>query len=189
MAASHKNRWQQTVTLRRGRAGLSQAMLVAFALASGAASSGEEVLRNWFNDPYFQVRDGVPTCPVPLGPFSTEAEMRYEGHHRAERGTRCWLAKQCSKPNSYLYDPEIATAVRLRFESTKVLRDANLWVTIQGRVVRIEGCVPSTYSDGTLERLLRTVPDVERVIVTVIRKHGAKPPYRTLAPGQRRAEA
>lgn len=144
------------------------------------AAAGDETLRNWFNDPFLQVRDGVRRCPTPLGPLITEARMRTEAHHRTESGTSCWLEKRCAKQNSYLYDPEIAAAVRDRFETTKVLPKASLWVTVQGRVVRIEGCVPSDYAEGTLEKLMAGVPDVAQVIVNVTSKPAGQPPYQTL---------
>jgi hypothetical protein len=147
-----------------------------------AAARGEEPLRNWFDDPYFQVRSGMASCPAPRGPYGTEAEMQRETHHRLERGTRCWLEKRCSRPSSYLYDADIAAAVRSRFESTALLRGASLWVTVQHRAVWVEGCVPRGYASGTVEKLLRGVPDVESLIVNVRRDPGAKPPYRTLAP-------
>jgi hypothetical protein len=150
-------------------------------LASSVVAAAAEPLRNWFDDPYFQVRDGVGRCPVPRGPYTTEAEMRRESHSRAERGTSCWLAKQCTKQNSYLYDPGIAAAVRGRFAATAGLRDSSLWVTVQRRIVWIEGCVPSTYRDGTLESLLRDTEDVERIIVNVTSSPRGKPPYRTLS--------
>jgi hypothetical protein len=150
-----------------------------------ASAHGDEPLRNWFNDPYFQVRAGIASCPAPRGPFGTEAEMRQETHHRSERGTRCWLEKRCSKPSSYLYDAEIAAAVRSRFESTGILRGASLWVTVQHRSVWVEGCVAPGYSSATLEKMLRGVPDVEALIVNVSRKPGARSPYRTLGPDRR----
>ena len=114
---------------------------LATAAPSASAPAGAEPLRNWFNDPYFQVRSGMRRCPTPKGPMSTEAEMRSESHSRTERGTSCWLAKKCSKQNSYLYDPDIAAAVRARFDASTALRDASLWVTVQRRIVCVEGCV------------------------------------------------
>ena len=167
---------------RRMCRSLRNALIVLALLPFGAF--GDETLRNWFNDPFFQVRDGVRRCPKPLGPLITEARMRTESHHRTESGTSCWLEKRCTKQNSYLYDPEIAAAVRDRFETTKVLPKASLWVTVQGRVVRIEGCVPADYAEGTLERLMAGVPDVVQIIVTVIRNTKAKPSYPIRKPGQ-----
>ena len=153
--------------------------LIVLALLPTAAP-GEETLRNWFNDPFFQVRDGMRRCPKPLGPLITEARMRTEAHHRTESGTSCWLEKRCAKQNSYLYDPEIAAAVRDRFATTKGVPKASLWVTVQGRVVRIEGCVRSDYAEGTLEKLMAGVPDLEQVIVNVTSKPTGQPPYQTL---------
>lgn len=144
------------------------------ALASAALSG--EPLRNWFNDPYFQVRSGIAGCPQPLGPFTTESDMKKQTHYRAERGTSCWLAKKCDKPNSYLYDKDIAAAVKARFDASPLMREASLWVTVQRRWVQVDGCVPAKYAAGTLEELLKNVQDVEHVIVNVGRP-GEKAPY------------
>ena len=73
--------------------------------------------RNWFDDPFFQVTTRVPGCPVPAGPFLTEAEERVQSHGRAERGTTCWLAGKCEQPNSYAYDKDIAQAVQQAFHT------------------------------------------------------------------------
>jgi hypothetical protein len=129
---------------------------VVFAALLGAAipALGEEVVRNWFNDPFFQVRDGIASCPMPLGPYVTEAQRLQETHYRSERGLRCYLEKKCSKPSSYMYDAEIAAAVRARFAASAALRDASLWVTAQRRFVWVEGCVGSRDGQRRIEKLL-----------------------------------
>ena len=147
-----------------------------------------DVVRNWFKDPYFQVRSAIGQCTVPLGPFTTEEQMLKETHYRSERGTRCWLEGKCSKPNSYMYDADIAAAVRSRFDASPKLSDASLWVTVQRRFVWIEGCVRSGRDQRDIDELVRGVPDVDRSIVFVSRGTTATPPYRTLAPGQRRED-
>lgn len=156
-------------------------------IGAAPAARGEEVLRNWFGDPYFQVRSGTANCPVPLGPYLTERQMVMESHPRAERGTRCWLEKKCAKPSAYLYDPGIAQAVRSRFESTDKFREASLWVTVQRRFVWIEGCVRSRRTQADLEKLVRDIPDVEQVIVHVSQGVPATPAYRAFpaSPGGR----
>jgi hypothetical protein len=155
-------------------------LATATATPTASAPAGPEPLRNWFNDPYFQVRSGMRRCPTPKGPMGTEAEMRSESHSRTERGTSCWLAKKCSKQNSYLYDPDIAAAVRARFEASAALQDASLWVTVQRRIVWVEGCVAPGYAEGSLEHLLQGVADVELLVVNVTKTPRAKAPYRTL---------
>ncbi|MEP7083142.1 MAG: BON domain-containing protein [Betaproteobacteria bacterium] len=149
-----------------------------------AAASGDLELRNWFDDPFFQVRTAVLACPTPLGPLTDEAEMRKQTHSRSERGTRCWLAGQCRLPSSYLYDAGIAAAVRARFEATRTLRDASLWVTVQRRIVWVEGCVARAPGSTAIDKLLRGIPDIELVVVNVLRAAGAAPPYRTLDSAQ-----
>ena len=148
----------------------------------------DEVVRNWFNDPFFRVRSAIADCPMPLGPYVTEAQRLHEAHYRSERGLRCYLEKKCTKPSSYMYDADIAAAVRSRFEASPLLRDASLWVTVQRRFVWVEGCVASSQGRREIEALLKGVPDVERLVVFAWNRRGGQAPYRTLQPGQRREE-
>ena len=114
--------------------------IAAVLLLAVAASVRADELKIWFGDPYFPVRSAVAACPVPRGPFTDEADMRRNAHARAERGTRCWLEGECSKPNAYLYDADIAEEVRKRFTASRELRTSSLWVTVQRRIVWVEGC-------------------------------------------------
>ena len=163
------------------------ASLTLLALAAPGASA-DEVVRNWFDDPFFQVRSAIADCPMPLGPYVNEEQRMHETHYRLERGLRCYLEKKCSKPSSYMYDADIASAVRARFEASPRLRDASLWVTVQRRFVWVEGCARSAHGPREIEAVLRGVPDVEKVIVFVSADPRAPPPYRTLGPGQRRGD-
>ena len=153
------------------------ALLLCLIAVDPSRAADEGALRNWFDDPFFQVRSGAPGCATPLGPFTDGTEMRNQTHPRSERGSRCWLEGRCRLPNSYLYDAGIAGAVRERFDATLALRDASLWVTVQRRIVWIEGCVARSYRPGTLERVMRAVPDVELVVVNVHRGGDASLPY------------
>lgn len=151
--------------------------------AMAAATAQAEPVKNWFNDPFFAVRQGVRRCPMPRGPLGTEAQMRVESHERAERGTTCWLARQCEKPNAYWYDRAIADEVKRRFDASSQWRDASLWVTVQRRIVWVEGCVPPHYREGQLEALLKGVEGVEHVFANVTVRVQGKLPYRVLPPG------
>ena len=156
-------------------------LLLAVLLRSSPALAADgKLLRNWFGDPFFQVRSALPDCPVPLGPLTDGTEMTTQMHTRLERGTRCYLEGRCTRPNSYLYDKDIADAVRARFAATRAFGDASLWVLAQRRIVWIEGCVAPGYAAGRLERLLRDVPDVELVVVNVRKGPNGKVPYRRL---------
>jgi len=163
------------------------ASVIVIALAAPGASA-DEIVRNWFDDPFFQVRSAIAACPMPLGPYVNEEQRMHETHYRLERGLRCYLEKKCSKPSSYMYDADIAAAVRARFDTSPRLRDASLWVTVQRRFVWVEGCVRSPRGQREIEAVLRGVPDVEKVIVFVSADPRAPAPYRTLGPGQRRGE-
>jgi hypothetical protein len=136
--------------------------LVSLALLGmGDAQSGPET-RNWFNDPFFQVTNAVPRCPAPAGPFMTEAEKLEQTHHRAEKGTTCWLAGKCSRPNSYAYDQDIAEALKSALTTRDPAPDSTLWVTVQGRVVYFEGCVRRRQLKPNLKRWRARSPTSSR---------------------------
>ena len=156
------------------------ALAGSFATALAADAPEAKPLRNWFNDPFFQVRNAVSDCPVPLGPLTDGDEMKTQMHTRLERGTRCYLEGRCARPSSYLYDSDIADRVRRRFIKTRAYRDASLWVTAQRRIVWIDGCVAPGYVNGSLEKLLRDVPDVELIVVNVRKGPKGSVPYRRL---------
>jgi len=157
--------------------------LAASVAAIAAFAATERRLSNWFDDPFFQVRNAIADCPTPLGPLTTGEELQTQTHARSERGTRCWLEGRCTRPNSYLYDKDIADGVRKRFAATKAFADASLWVTVQRRIVWIEGCVTPAYRNGRLERLIASVPDIELVVVNVRKGAKADIPYRVLPAG------
>ena len=154
------------------------AILAALAPLAPCAMAAEE-LRNWFDDPWFQARNGYPGCPMPRGPFSTREEMLRETHHRSERGTRCWLEKRCAKPSAYMYDRDIAASIRARFEASAALRDTSLWVTVQGRYAWVEGCVRSEKERRELASLMHAIPDLDLMTINVSTRRGAAPPYYT----------
>jgi hypothetical protein len=163
--------------IARGAIALALFPFAHLAAGADADADGKE-LRNWFDDPFFVVRSAVAGCPLPLGPLTTGDEMRTQTHNRSERGTRCWQEGRCSRPNSFLYDNDIAAAVRARFAQSKDYRDTSLWVTVQRRIVWVEGCVKPTYRSGQLEQMIRSVTDVELVIVNVRKREGDPVPYR-----------
>jgi hypothetical protein len=148
--------------------------------AQEASAAGASELRNWFNDPFFTLSHDVADCPVPLGPFTTRAEMEDDAHYRVERGTTCWLAHKCTKPNSYLYDAPIADAVRAHFADSSTLRGTSVWITVQRRFVYADGCVPASFDKAALQRQLEAIPDVEQVFVRVTADPRAPLPYKPL---------
>jgi hypothetical protein len=156
-----------------------RALALALLVIAAPAARADD-LKNWYDDPYFQVRDAVAACPTPRGPLMTADEMRRSAHARTERGTRCWLEGQCAKANAYLYDAAIADEVRRRFASSRQLRQASLWVTVQRRFVYVEGCAADTDAEKRVRQLLRGVPDVEEVVVNVARDTRAPAPYAVL---------
>ena len=118
-------------------------------------------------------------CPEPLGPRITAQERLTQSHHRAEKGTTCHQTGACEKANAYLYDAEIASNTALALRKAGATADTSLWLTVQGRVVYLEGCVRNpTGAQARLEALVRTVPQVSQAIAIVYGGQG-KPPYRT----------
>jgi hypothetical protein len=152
--------------------------------AQGSATASSTVSpverRNWYNDPFFALSHGLADCPVPLGPLMTKAQMEDDAHYRVERGTTCWLAHKCTKPNSYLYDAPIADAVRARFAGDRSLDGTSLWITVQRRFVYADGCAPASFDSRALQRQLEAIPDVEQVFVRLRAGPHAPPPYKTL---------
>lgn len=137
-------------------------------------------MENRFNDPFFQFTFAVADCPEPLGPRTTLAEQRVQAHFRAERGTSCWLVKTCDRRNAYLYDADIATALKEAVKPTQLythspLVNSSLWATVQGRTLTVEGCVAGDVPTGfdhafitrNLDVLLRSIPYVQQAVVRI----------------------
>lgn len=143
-----------------------------------AAAAVAQERRNWFDDPFFQIADALPACPLPRGPFITEAERRVQAHHRAEKGTSCWLAGRCERANFHAYDHDIAAALRADLpRQAGLLQGSSLWVTVQGRVVYLEGCVPDGARAAALETWARSLPQVQSAIALVRADPRLAPPY------------
>ena len=155
--------------------------LVLGAVLAGAVGAAEE-LRNWFDDPFFQISSAVPGCPLPAGPFVSESDKRVQAHRRAEKGTTCWLAGECDRPNAYAYDRDIAEAFRKAVADPGRLAGTTLWVTVQGRVVYIEGCALQNSSVAAAEALARSLPHVQQAIAIVRTDPTAPPPYKLRSP-------
>jgi hypothetical protein len=137
-------------------------LAAALMLAAGPASAEERA--NYFNDPFIQVTSGIPSCPVPEGPLITEAQRREQAHGRIERGTTCFQAGRCRLPNAYLYDKEIIPRVKKAVDYTVSFTDTSVWAEGQRRWVWLKGCVRSQEQSDALERLVRSIDDVENVI-------------------------
>jgi BON domain len=150
------------------------AMLVCIPVAHAA-----DELRNWFDDPFFQVTSALADCPPPAGPFVDERGRREQAHRRAEKGTTCWLAGECERPKAYAYDQDIAAAIRQAFAgNTAFASTTTLWVTVQGRVVYVEGCVSGPAAEPQIESLVRSLPYVQQAIAIVRTDGNARPPYK-----------
>jgi BON domain len=152
-------------------------VLAAAAFMPAAHAAGE--LRNWFDDPFFQVTRAVAACPLPAGPFVDEQGRREQAHRRAEKGTTCWLAGDCDRPKAYAYDEDIAASIRQAFAASDAFAaNTTLWVTVQGRVVYVEGCARHAAAGPQIEALVRSLPHVQQAIAIVRTDPNAKPPYR-----------
>lgn len=142
----------------------------------GTVAASDAGLKNWFDDPFFQVRSGIPQCPKPRGPLLTEAEKIAESHSRIERGTSCWMSGNCTQPNAYLYDQAIGKEIVQRFASSEQFSDSSLWITVKRKFVWVEGCVANPMQSDQLGALVKAVPNVERVFIDVLTDvHGTSP--------------
>jgi len=153
---------------------------LALALPLAVAAQGTPERRNAFGDPFFRLSAAIAACPVPAGPFVTDDERRVQAHQRAERGTSCWLAGRCERPNFYAYDADIAAGVRAALEAQPRFADSSLWVMVQGRVVYIEGCVRDPGLAPELEAAVRVVPEVQQAVAAVYTDLSQRAPYRRL---------
>jgi len=151
-------------------------LLLMLAFWAGPTRAGEE-RRNWHNDPFFQISSGMMECPAPRGPYVTRTQMLAEAHHRAERGTSCWLAGKCDRPTSYHYDRDIAAAFIAALEQNNPFGDTALWVTVQGRVVYIEGCAGDAGVGHRAEMFAMGLPYVEMAVAKIRYDAAATPPY------------
>jgi hypothetical protein len=148
---------------RSGYRWLARILLVASLLTASAGAQADEKT-NYFNDPFLQVTDGIPSCPKQEEPRITADEMRAETHWRAERGTSCYQSGRCRLPNSYLYDKEIIPRVKKAILADGRFTGTSIWVEGQRRWVWLKGCVSSQEQAVQLEQLVRNIDDVETVI-------------------------
>jgi hypothetical protein len=160
--------------------GLLFLLFLLFLLSAGPHAQ-ETDLKNWYNDPFFALSHGFAGCPVPLGPFMTRAQMEDDAHYRVERGTTCWLAHKCTRPNSYMYDAPIADAIRAHFTDSHAFDGTSVWITVQRRFVYAEGCAPRSFDVHALHLQLEAIPDVEQVFIRVSTDARSPLPYKTLA--------
>ncbi len=169
--------------MRRWRTGAVLFVLSASLHAQGTVASAASATerKNWYNDPFFALSYEVAACPLPLGPLMTKAQMEDDAHYRVERGTTCWLAHKCTKPNSYMYDAGIADAIHTQFSEPKGFDGTSIWITVQRRFVYAEGCAPASFDVHALQQRLEAIPDVEQVFIRVTANPRGPLPYKTLA--------
>ena len=159
--------------------------LVALGLACAGAHAGDGPRLNRGNDPFFAVSHALDRCPEPLGPLETESEWLGESHWRVERGNSCWWEGRCRLSNGYLYDKEIAEAVKRRLANiepaTHWKEKTTLWLMLQRRFIYVQGCVAPGFDKKAFLAELAKTADVERVIDDMMDDPAGRPPYRTVA--------
>jgi hypothetical protein len=149
-----------------------RSLLLLLSFGAAASNAGPPAERaNFFDDPFLQVTSGIAECPVPEGPLITEAEMWAQSHFRAERGLRCFQWGRCRLPSSYMYDKEIIPRVKKAIEADGRFVKTSVWAEGQRRWVWLKGCVRRKADADALEKLVRSIDDVEAVFnqLTVIR--------------------
>ncbi|TXC83371.1 BON domain-containing protein [Paraburkholderia azotifigens] len=160
---------------------IASAACITLHAQEASSVAGPNERRNWYSDPFFTLSHALADCPVPLGPLMTRAQMEDDAHYRAERGTTCWLAHKCTKPNSYMYDADIANAIRARFTDPHAFDGTSVWITVQRRFVYAEGCANASFDRHALQQQLEAIPDVEQVFVRIGSSTHGPMPYKTLA--------
>ncbi|HJV96783.1 MAG TPA: BON domain-containing protein [Albitalea sp.] len=153
----------------------------ALLLAAGLGASAQP-RSNVFNDPFLQVTQALPACPVPEPPGVTEQEARQLAHERSQRGVSCWLDGRCRLPNSYLYDAEIIPRVQQALRVDGHFADTSIWATGQRRWVWLQGCVTTPQQAAAAEQLVRRIDDVEGVVNQLMVGTGGTPAYSASAP-------
>ena len=148
------------------------------ALAATGPAWPDDGLQNWFNDPFFQISAFVADCPLPAGPFVDEADRRVQAHRRAEKGTTCWLAHECERPNAYAYDQDISARFKAAVQEHNPFPDTTLWVTVQGRVLYIEGCATRESQIAQVEAFARALPHVQQAIAILRIGAAMRAPYK-----------
>lgn len=146
-------------------------------LALAAAAAGAQERRNAFDDPFLQVTQALPGCPVPRGPGFTEEEVRNEAHVRAQHGTSCFRVGRCRLPNSYLYDKEIIPRVQQYIRMDGRFDDSSVWILGERRLVTLMGCVKTKEEADQMEKSVLLVDDVMGVINYLQVGTAAKPKY------------
>jgi osmotically-inducible protein OsmY len=134
---------------------ISMAVLCGLAFAARAQERG-----NLFGDPFVQVTSGLPSCPEPLGPSITQAEVREQAHVRAQHGGSCFRVGRCRLPNSYLYDKEIIPRVAVYIREDGRFANTSVWVLGERRIVTLMGCVQSQDQSEALEKAVMLIDDV-----------------------------
>lgn len=139
-------------------------LLLALAVAAAPLQAAEPLRLNPFGDPFIVATAGGPACPAPLGPAYTDAQVREQSHHRAERGTTCWLEGRCAEPNAYRADPRIAEAVARALQAERRLAGTRIWVTVERAFVTLEGCVGTAAQAARAEAVAKRADGVHLVL-------------------------
>jgi hypothetical protein len=155
--------------------------LVLLGLSALPVLADDALELNPFNDPFLVATQGGSPCPAPMGPAYTRAQVLEQSHHRAERGTTCWLAGQCAEPNAYRNDPMVATAVVRALRAEPALAGTRIWVTVQRAFVTLEGCVSRQAQARLAEEAAKRIDGVQ-LVLPALAVAGAAPPYRVAAP-------
>jgi BON domain len=138
--------------------------IVSAAIAALAGTCPVASAQEPTGDPFLQLTAGIAACPAPAPPRPTLAEQREQAHGRTDRGTTCYLAGRCRLPNAYLYDAEIIPRVRKAVEFDGRFAQTSVWAEGRRRWVWLKGCVRRAEDGEALERLVRSMDDVEAVV-------------------------
>lgn len=140
----------------------ARTLVVAAGLTATAAFA--QTATNAFGDPFLRATSALPGCPEPAGPRYTPEQVREEAHSRAQHGTSCYHSGRCRLPNAYLYDKEIAPRAVRYLQRDDRLADSSVWITVQRRIVVLQGCVKTREQAQAMERSVGLIDDVMGVV-------------------------
>ncbi|MED5618477.1 BON domain-containing protein [Ideonella sp. BN130291] len=157
----------------------SHRLLPLLACFATVTANAQALQHNPFDDPFVAVTSGLPNCPVPQEPVFTDEQYKAEAHDRAQRGVSCWMAGRCRLHSAYLYDKEIIPRVKQAITVAGRFTNTSVWALGQRRYVWLKGCVATAEQAAELERLVRTIDDVDGVQNELMVGSQGQPPYAT----------
>ena len=166
---------KRQVTPRTAGAGNPQHRLDELAVVRPAAPRVANLARQQTLDPLPLVISKL------LSHRASNPSNGLERHYRFECQQTLANEEDCQRSSAFAYDRDIATEIQAAMAASAQFSDTSLWVTVQGRIVYVEGCVAKETQGAGVEHLVRRLPHVQQAIAIVMVSAEAKPPYKLFA--------